>query len=53
MISSSKYNAYSEPWFNVFDILDIYNQFSLICLKFVYKFQKTSCQNTSYHPMCV
>ena len=40
IISSSKYNAHSEPLFKVIDILKIENLFSKSCLKFLYKFKK-------------
>ena len=40
IISSSKYNAHSEPLFKVLDILKIEHLFSQSCLKFVYKFKK-------------
>ena len=46
MISSSKYNAHSEPLFKVLDILKIEHLFSQSCLKFVYKFQ--NCQLPRY-----
>ena len=39
IISSSKYNAHSEPLFKVLDILKIEHLFSQSCLKFVYKCQ--------------
>ena len=42
IISSSKYNAHSEPLFKVLDILKIEHLFSQNCLKFVYKFKR--CQ---------
>ena len=45
-ISSSKYNAHSEPLFKVFDILKIEHLISQNCLKFVYKFKK--CQLPKY-----
>ena len=40
IITSSKYNAHSEPLFKVLDILKIEHIFSQSCLKFVYKFKK-------------
>ena len=40
IISSSKYNAHSEPLFKILDILKIEHLFSQSCLKFVYKFKK-------------
>ena len=46
IISSSKYNAHSEPLFKVLDILKIEHLFSQCCLKFVYKFQ--NCQLPMY-----
>ena len=46
IISSSKYNAHSEPLFKVLDILKIEHLFSQSCLKFVYKFKK--CQLPKY-----
>ena len=46
IISSSKYNAHSEPLFKVLDILKIEHLFSQSCLKFVYKFKK--CQFPKY-----
>ena len=46
IISSSKYNAHSEPLFKVLDILKIEHLFSQCCLKFVYKFQ--NCQLPRY-----
>ena len=46
IISSSKYNAHSEPLFKVLDILKIENLFSQSCLKFLYKFKK--CQLPKY-----
>ena len=39
-ISSSKYNAHSEPLFKVLDILKIEHLFSQSCLKFAYNFKK-------------
>ena len=45
-ISSSKYNAHSEPLFKILDILKIEHLFSQSCLKFVYKFKK--CQLPKY-----
>ena len=41
IISSSKYNAHSEPLFKALDILKIEHLFSQSCLKFVYKFKKS------------
>ena len=46
IISSSKYNAHSEPLFKVLDILKIESLFSQSCLKFLYKFKK--CQLPKY-----
>ena len=46
IISSSKYNAHSDPLFKVLDILKIEHLFSQSCLKFVYKFQ--NCQLPRY-----
>ena len=46
IISSSKYNAHSEPLFKILDILKIEHLFSQSCLKFVYKFKK--CQLPKY-----
>ena len=46
IISSSKYNAHSEPLFEILDILKIEHLFSQVCLKFVYKFKK--CQLPKY-----
>ena len=46
IITSSKYNAHSEPLFKVLDILKIEHLFSQNCLKFVYKFKK--CQLPKY-----
>ena len=46
IISSSKYNAHSEPLFKILDILTIEHLFSQSCLKFVYKFKK--CQLLKY-----
>ena len=40
IISSSKYNAHSEPLFKALDILKIEHLLSQSCLKFVYKFKK-------------
>ena len=40
IVSSSKYNAHSEPLFKALDILKIEHLFSQSCLKFVYKFNK-------------
>ena len=42
IISSIEYNAHSEPLFKALDILKIEHHFSQSCLKFVYKFKKTS-----------
>ena len=39
-VSTSKYNAHSEPLFKTLDILKIQHFFSQSCLKFVYKFKK-------------
>ena len=46
IISSSKYNANSEPLFKDLDILKIESLFSQSCLKFLYKFKK--CQLPKY-----
>ena len=46
IISSSKYNAHSEPLFKVLDILKIESLFWQSCLKFLYKFKK--CQLPKY-----
>ena len=46
IISCSKYNAYSEPFFKVLHILKIEHLFSQSCLKFLYKFNK--CQLPKY-----
>ena len=46
IISSSKYNAHSEPLFKILDILKIEHLFSQNCLKFVHKFKK--CQLPKY-----
>ena len=40
IVSSSKYNAHSEPLFKALDILKIEHLFSQSCLKFVYMFKK-------------
>ena len=39
-VSSSKYNAHSEPLFKALDILKIAHLFSQSCLKFVYNLKK-------------
>ena len=46
IISSSRYNAHSEPLFKVLDILKIEHLFSQNCLKFLYKLKK--CQLAKY-----
>ena len=46
IISSSKYNAHSKPFFKILDILKIEYLFSQSCLKLVYKF--TKCQLPKY-----
>ena len=48
IISSSKYNAHSEPLFKVLDILRIEHSFSQSCLKFVYKFKNSQLPKYFY-----
>ena len=53
IISSSKYNAHSEPLFKVLDILKIEHLFSQSCLKFVYKFKNSQLPKYFFIPsMC-
>ena len=53
IISSSKYNAHSEPLFKVLDILKIEHLFSQSCLKFVYKFKKSQLPKYFLSFQCV
>ena len=53
IISSSKYNAHSEPLFKILDILKIEHLFSQSCLKFVYKFKKWQLTNYFSSLQCV
>ena len=53
IISSSKYNAHSEPLFKVLDILKIEHLFSQSCLKFVYKFKKSQLPKYFLFFQCV
>ena len=41
IVSSSKYNAHSEPLSKALDILKIEHLFLQSCLEFVYKLKKT------------
>ena len=53
IISSSKYNAHSEPLFKVLDILKIEHLFSQSCLKFVYKFKNSQLPKYLLSLQCV
>ena len=53
IISSSKYNAHSEPLFKVLDILKIEHLFSQSCLKFVYKFKNSQLPKYFLSLQCV
>ena len=53
IISSSKYNAHSEPLFKVLDILKIEHLFSQNCLKFVYKFKNSQLPKYFLSLQCV
>ena len=48
IISSSKYNAHSEPLFKFLDILKIEHLFSQSCLKFAYKLKIVNYRNIFY-----
>ena len=53
IISSSKYNAHSQPLFKVLDILKVEHLFSQSCLKFVYKFKKSQLPKYFLSFQCV